>query len=160
MGQLITQVAGRAGRGDKPGTVILQSHHCDHPLITTLTQQDYATFSDLLMAERKLANLPPFSYLVLLRAEAENGQLAVNFLSFARQQAEMLLPPTGNISYLGPLPAPMERRGGRFRHQLTICAAERPALQHLLATLCPILEQSPLAGKTRWSVDIDPQDMS
>ncbi|MEP3857073.1 MAG: primosomal protein N' [Porticoccus sp.] len=160
MGQLITQVAGRAGRGDKPGTVILQSHHCDHPLLTTLTRQDYATFSDLLMAERKLANLPPFGYLALLRGEAENGQLAVNFLSFARQQAEMLLPPTGNISYLGPLPAPMERRGGRFRHQLTICAAERPALQQLLATLCPILEQSPLAGKIRWSLDIDPQDMS
>ena len=160
MGQLITQVAGRAGRGDKPGTVILQSHHCDHSYISTLTNNGYNTFSQELIKERELAQLPPYRYMALIRAEAVNGEAAVEFLKHCRQSAEHLLPATGNVSYLGPLPAPMERRSGRFRHQLSIICSDRSTLQRMLATLCPELEQSQLAKRVRWSVDIDPQDMT
>ena len=165
MGQLITQVAGRAGRGDKPGTVILQSHHCDHPYIATLTNSGYNIFSQELIKERELAQLPPFRYMALLRAEAVNGEAAVEFLKHCRQSAESLLPATNlpaikSVSYLGPLPAPMERRSGRFRHQLSIICSDRSTLQRMLATLCPELEQSQLSKRVRWSVDIDPQDMT
>ncbi len=165
MGQLITQVAGRAGRGDKPGTVIIQSHHCDHPLISNLTHDNYNAFCQELFRERELAQLPPYRYMAVIRAEAVNGEAAIEFLKHCRQSAERLLPATNNatstnISYLGPLPAPMERRSGRFRHQLSIICSERKALQRMLATLCPELEQSQLAKRVRWSVDIDPQDMT
>ncbi|WP_461519759.1 primosomal protein N' [Porticoccus sp.] len=160
MGQLITQVAGRAGRGDKPGTVILQSHHCDHPLIASLVQQDYRSFSDMLLAERHLAQLPPFRHMALLRAEAADGQAAAEFLQYARQCAEQLLPASPDTGYLGPLPAAMEKRNGRFRHQLSITCRERPRLQQLMSPLSVMLEQSPLGAKVRWSVDIDPQDMT
>ena len=103
--------------------------------------------------------------MAVIRAEAVNGEAAIEFLKHCRQSAERLLPATNNatstnISYLGPLPAPMERRSGRFRHQLSIICSERKALQRMLATLCPELEQSQLAKRVRWSVDIDPQDMT
>jgi primosomal protein N' (replication factor Y) (superfamily II helicase) len=165
MGQLITQVAGRSGRGDKPGTVILQSHHCDHPLIATLTHSGYKAFSQELIKERQLAQLPPYRHMALIRAEAVNSEAAIEFLKHCRQSAERLLPasslPTTNsVSYLGPLPAPMERRSGRFRHQFSITCAERSTLQRLMTTLCQELEQSQLAKRVRWSVDIDPQDMT
>ncbi|MEH6616475.1 MAG: primosomal protein N' [Porticoccus sp.] len=160
MGQLITQVAGRAGRGDQPGTVLLQSHHCDHPLIATLTQQGYSAFSEELIRERQLSQLPPYRHMALVRAEAVNGEAAVQFLHFVRQCAERLLPATDQTGYLGPLPAPMEKRSGRFRHQLSIICSERPTLQRMMSTLCQELEQSQLAKRVRWSVDIDPQDMT
>jgi len=160
MGQLITQVAGRAGRGDKPGTVVLQSHHCDHPLIATLTQQGYNAFSEELIRERQLTQLPPYRHMALIRSEAANSASAVQFLKFVRQCAERLLPATDKIGYLGPLPAPMEKRNGRFRHQLSIICSERPTLQRMMTILCQELEQSRLANKVRWSVDIDPQDMT
>ncbi|WP_461481501.1 primosomal protein N' [Porticoccus sp.] len=160
MGQLITQVAGRAGRGDHPGTVILQSHHCEHPLIATLVQQDYRAFSEMLLAERRLTQLPPFRHMALLRAEAPDGRAAATFLEYARQCAEQLLPASPDTGYLGPLPAAMEKRNGRFRHQLSITCRERPKLQQLMSALSTALEQSSLGAKIRWSVDIDPQDMS
>ena len=160
MGQLITQVAGRSGRGEKPGTVILQSHHCDHPLIATLTRQGYSAFSEELIRERQLTQLPPYRHMALIRAEAVNSEAAVQFLNFVRQCAERLLPATNKTSYLGPLPAPMEKRSGRFRHQLSIICSERPALQKMMAALCQELEQSQLAKRVRWSIDVDPQDMT
>jgi len=165
MGQLITQVAGRSGRGEKPGTVILQSHHCDHPLIATLIHGGYKAFSQELIKERQLAQLPPYRHMALIRAEAVNSEAAIEFLKYCRQRSEHLLPasnlPTTNsVSYLGPLPAPMERRNGRFRHQFSITCAERATLQRLMSTLCQELEQSKLAKRVRWSVDIDPQDMT
>lgn len=160
MGQLITQVAGRAGRGDKPGRVILQTHHCDHPLITTLSQQGYAIFSQQLLQERELGEMPPFQHLAVIRAEAHSSIDAEKFLRFVRQQAEQLMPPSPELRFLGPLPSPMEKRSGRYRQQLTITASERPRLQQLLTQLCQPLEQAPLGKKVRWSVDVDPQDMS
>ena len=160
MGQLITQVAGRAGRGEKPGKVILQSHYCDHPMLTTLSQRGYVAFSDQLLNERKLAQLPPFQYLCVLRSEAPDVRDADQFLRLARQHAERLAPPSPQFGYLGPLPPAMEKRSGRYRRQLSIHASSRPRLQQLLTLLCQQLEQTPLGKKVRWSVDVDPVDMS
>src|SRR5690606_17992230 len=94
MGQLITQVAGRAGREHKPGTVILQSHLCDHPLIQQLTGDGYPAFAETLLAQRQLAGLPPWSHLALLRAEADTPALAEQLLARARAEAERLCPPS------------------------------------------------------------------
>jgi len=158
MGQLLTQVAGRAGRGDRPGTVILQSYHCDHPLITTLTQQGYAAFAGQLLAQRQHARLPPFTNMALVRAEAETAEPALAMLQEARALCAGIEPATRDLRYLGPIPAPMERRNGRFRFQLVITATTRGSLQRLLAALGGALEDSQQARRVRWSIDVDPQD--
>lgn len=160
MGQLLLQVAGRAGRADKPGRVILQSHHTDHPLVQTLVHGGYHALADLILQERQLTLLPPFRQLALLRADSKQANLALSFLQQARQAAEALHAASPELSYLGPLPAMMEKRGDRFRYQLQFSAAHRKTLQALLSALALQLENHPLAHKVRWSIDVDPQEMA
>ncbi|HSC67649.1 MAG TPA: primosomal protein N' [Cellvibrio sp.] len=160
MGQLLLQVAGRAGREEKSGRVILQSHHTDHPLVQTLVQQGYHPLADLILHERQITQLPPYRHLALLRAESKQALAAVDFLKQARQMAEQLQAPQPSFSYLGPLPAMMEKRGDRFRYQLQINSAQRRPLQQLLSQLALQLESAPLAKRVRWSIDVDPQEMS
>lgn len=159
MGQLLLQVSGRAGRAEKPGRVILQSHHTDHPLVQTLVTQGYHALADLILRERQLTRLPPYRQLALIRAESKHPQAATEFLLFARQQAEILMSASDNLAYLGPLPAFMEKRGDRFRYQLQINSAQRKPLQQLLTQLALQLEASPVAKRVRWSIDVDPQEM-
>lgn len=159
MGQLLLQVAGRAGRAEKPGRVILQSHHVDHPLVQTLMHRGYAPFAELILRERQLTYLPPFRHLALVRAESQRPENALEFLRRARYLAEQLHPANEQLSYLGPLPAMLEKRGGRFRFQLQLNSAKRGPLQALLTQLSQQLETEPLGKRARWSVDVDPQDM-
>ena len=160
MGQLLLQVAGRAGRADKPGRVILQSHHTDHPLVKTLTDQGYHALAELLLQERQLSQMPPFRHLALLRAESKRPELAMEFLRLARTKAEQLIKASPQLNYLGPLPAIMERRGDRFRYHLQINSAQRQPLQYLLTQLAQQLEREALSKRVRWAIDVDPQEMS
>jgi primosomal protein N' (replication factor Y) len=160
MGQMITQVAGRSGRGDKPGRVILQSHHCDHPLIQILSQQGYRPFARALAAERRMAQMPPYSYMAVFKVEGHRRHEIEDFLSQARHCAEQLLPANPDCSYLGPYPAPMGKRSGRYRYQFILTFVERAQLQGLLGVLVARVEQMPLAKKVRWSIDVDPQDLT
>jgi primosomal protein N' (replication factor Y) len=159
MGQLLLQVAGRAGREEKSGRVILQSHHTDHPFVQTLVQQGYHALADLILQERQITQLPPYRHLALIRAESKQAIAAVDFLKLARHLAEQLQAPHPLLNYLGPLPAMMEKRGDRFRYQLQINSAQRKPLQQLLSQLALQLELSPLAKRIRWSIDVDPQEM-
>ncbi len=159
-GQLLLQVSGRAGRAEKPGHVLIQTHLCDHPLLTTLLENGYSAFMHQILQERQLGQMPPFQYIALLRAEAKFGQHAVDFLQTARQLAEQIQPSTPQLQYLGPLPAPMERRNQRFRFQLQIKAESRGQLHQLLQPLISELDKLPQKNRVRWSVDIDPLDMN
>ncbi|MFZ5654383.1 MAG: primosomal protein N' [Pseudomonadota bacterium] len=156
LGQLLTQVAGRTGRGEHPGRVLLQSHFCDHPLLTTLVREGYGTFAARLLDERAALGMPPRGALALVRAEAEVAQRALELLCAARGIAESL---SAEVRPLGPLPAPLERRGGRFRYLLSLGAARRGELQPVLAELALRLESLPEARRVRWSIDADPQEM-
>lgn len=160
MGQLLLQVAGRAGRADKPGRVLLQSHHTEHPLVQTLMLKGYHALTDLILQERRITQLPPYRHLALIRAESKRAELAVDFLRLARKIAEQLQEPNPFFSYLGPLPAMMEKRGDRFRYQLQLNSAQRKPLQQLLTQLALQLEGDALSKRVRWSIDVDPQDMS
>lgn len=160
LGQLITQVAGRAGRASKPGRVMIQSHHADHPLLVELSQHGYADFAQRLCDERRVTAMPPYRHLALLRAEAEQPELADTLLHTARGYIESLQKPNPELTLLGPLPAPMERRAGRYRFQLSILDSQRGRLHDLLQMLCFHLEGHPLGRKVRWSIDIDPVDMT
>lgn len=160
MGQLLVQVAGRAGREGKTGKVIVQSHYCQHPLLQVLIYQGFKPFALNLLNERRQAYLPPFGYLALIKAESKRPENAIEFLEAARKLAEQQINPSSPLQLLGPLPAIMEKRNDRFRYVIQISAHHRQLIQQLLNTLCPQLENHPLSRRTRWSVDIDPQDMS
>ncbi len=161
MAQLIVQVAGRAGRADEPGKVIIQTHLADHPLLVQLTEQGYFAFADQALSERRAAGLPPFSHLALLRAEAHRPGQAEDFLDQACSQAEQLLAELelSGIELLGPVPAPMERRAGRYRAQLLLQANTRATLHRLMNAWMPVVEQLPGSRAVRWSLDVDPIDL-
>ncbi len=161
MAQLIVQVAGRAGRAEEPGKVIIQTHLADHPLLIQLTEQGYFAFAEQALSERRAAGLPPFSHLALLRAEAHKPGQAEGFLDEACTEAERLLKDLalGGIELLGPVPAPMERRAGRYRAQLLVQANARAPLHKLLATWLLTLENMPSGRQVRWSLDVDPVDL-
>ena len=157
MAQLVVQVAGRAGRGDRPGRVLLQTHHPQHPLLTTLVRDGYASFAERLLAERAEAALPPFATWALLRAEAPGAEICYEFLREARRLAERHA--AAGVRLLGPVAAPMERRAGRHRVQLLVDADERAPLHALLRRWLPEIEEHPAARRVRWSLDVDPQEM-
>ncbi|MDH5594884.1 MAG: primosomal protein N' [Gammaproteobacteria bacterium] len=157
MAQLLVQVAGRAGRAEKPGEVLIQTHYPDHPLLQTLLKHGYPAFADAALKERQDTGLPPCSAMTLLRAESVNEKEPMAFLSEARREAETL---TGkDVFILGPVPAPMEKRAGRFRAQLLIQAGQRHQLQQLLANWVNSIESLKSARKVRWSIDVDPMEM-
>ena len=157
MGQLILQVAGRAGREEKEGEVLIQTHHADHPLFKPLLNHDYPGFAKTLMEERRQTELPPFTHLALLRAEAVDQQSPMIFL----EQARLILEQSkqDDVILMGPFPALMERRAGRYRAQLLIQANNRTQLQSLFSLSITQIENHKTAKKVRWSIDIDPMDL-
>ncbi len=157
MAQLLIQVAGRAGRGERSGRVVLQTRHPEHPLLQTLITRGYPAFARLALAERKEAGFPPFSYQTLLRAEAPGIAEPRAFLEAAAKEVKALA--GDDVEVWGPVSAPMERRAGRYRVQLLLQASERSKLQRLLSVWMPTLSKLPGARKVRWSIDVDPQEM-
>ncbi|MCO5624668.1 primosomal protein N', partial [Pseudomonas aeruginosa] len=161
MAQQIVQVAGRAGRAEEPGRVLIQTHLADHPLLVQLTEDGYFAFAEQALSERRAAGLPPFAHLALLRAEAHKPGQAEAFLDSACSAAEQLLEQMGGpeVELLGPVPAPMERRAGKHRAQLLLQCMSRAPLHRLLTPWLQSLEQLPGGRQVRWSLDIDPIDL-
>ncbi len=156
MGQLIIQVAGRAGRGETPGEVIIQTHHPDHPLIQSLLNHDYPQFARDLLEERMQAGLPPYGYLALFRADATSSGEAICFLENLRQRSEPGRPDDTRL--LGPVAAAMERRANRYRARLLLQAGSRKALHGLVNHCLTQITELGDQRRIRWSVDIDPQE--
>ena len=156
MAQLIVQVAGRAGRHERPGEVLIQTCHPEHPLLQLLITQGYPAFARAALAERNMAGMPPVTSMALLRAEAPAADTAMGFLAAIQERISKIGLP--GIDVWGPVPATMERRAGRFRAQLLLQAKRRGDLQRLLSTLVRQLEQTREARQVRWSVDVDPVD--
>ncbi|MGN6730090.1 MAG: primosomal protein N' [Rhodanobacteraceae bacterium] len=155
LAQLIVQVAGRAGRADKPGEVWLQTHEPQHALLTTLLRGGYPAAAAQQLGERRASGLPPYAHMVLLRAEASDRAALDGFL----EAALATFPANQNVQINGPLPAPMPLRAGRHRAQLLVESAQRAPLRHALATWWPQLYELPQARSLRWSLDVDPVDM-
>jgi primosomal protein N' (replication factor Y) (superfamily II helicase) len=157
MAQLITQVAGRAGRASKPGEVYIQTHQPQHPLLNQLIRAGYRAFAAAALEERREAAYPPYGHLALLRAESVQPAAAMQFLEEAAALARAALPK--ELELWGPVPAPMERRAGRVRAQLLLQSRTRQPLHALLREWAPQLNQLPAARRARWSLDVDPQDL-
>ena len=166
LAQLIVQVAGRAGRAERPGRVVLQTRHPEHPLLRALLGGGYGAFADGALEERRAALLPPFAHQALLRAEGRSAADAADLLTRAADLARILARDLAGDRALpapslwGPVPAPMERRAGRYRAQLLIQATQRRVLQGLLAAWVPELRGLKVPAGARWSLDVDPRDAS
>ena len=157
MGQLMTQVAGRAGRGTSPGEVVIQTYNSTHPTLQSLVGEGYVPFAMKLLEERRLGNLPPFSFMVLIRAEAANRNLPEKFLATICNEIKTS---QKDLTLIGPIPSPMEKRGGLFRFQVIIESSRRSELQQLMTALIPIIDNHPDSRKIRWAVDVDPIDFT
>jgi primosomal protein N' (replication factor Y) len=149
---LLTQVAGRAGRGDAPGRVLVQTEFPQHPFYRALIADDYAAYARQLLEERRSAGFPPFAAQALLRAEAASAELALVFLRDAARQANAL---GGKVEIYDPVPAGMARIAGVERAQLLVQSTSRPALQHFLARWRVGLDAAK-ERRVRWSLDVDP----
>lgn len=156
--QLIVQVAGRAGRGEHKGHVYLQTLRPDHPLLTTLIEKDYRAVAKQTLAERKVALLPPYRYAVLIRAESKDRDYTLHFLNEAAEQLRQI---AGDIVDIwGPIPAPMERKAGRYRAHMVILSADRAHLHFYLRQWWAQLVHTPRQHQLRLSIDVDPQEFS
>ncbi|KJY89590.1 primosomal protein N' [Vibrio neptunius] len=160
LAQLFIQVAGRAGRASKPGEVILQTHHPEHSLLQALLTKSYRHFAETALQERKLAMLPPYSYLTLFRAEANDSQYVEAFLRQVRHTLESHPLFDDCCQVLGPTPAPLAKRSGKYRWQLMLQTQTRSTMQKLLGSAKPAIQMLPNAKRVRWSLDIEPQDLS
>jgi len=155
--QLLFQVAGRAGRADKPGRVLIQTRHPDNPLLSQLIREGYGAFAATALREREAACLPPFSHQALVRAEAPDSEAPRAFLG---RLAERVRAIDHRVEAWGPVPAPMERRGGRYRAHLLLQADRRGLLQACLDRLMADAPRVEGARRVRWSLDVDPVDLA
>ena len=155
--QLIIQVAGRAGRGERKGEVYLQTLRPDHPLLNTLIQEDYRHFAKQTLKERQAALLPPFRYAALIRCESKSQEQNQEFL---QQHAQALRQISENlIDIWGPIPAPMERKAGRYQAHMVLLSQDRARLHfYIRAWWQNMLHQKPSTMKL--TLDIDPQELS
>jgi primosomal protein N' (replication factor Y) (superfamily II helicase) len=153
LAQIITQVAGRSGRGEQAGEVIVQTRFPDHPTLRRLITEGYDAVAADLMEVRRSDGWPPFERLVLFRAEASDAKDALAVLRLARAELE-----SAGIEILGPAPAPMARRAGRHRAQLLLIGS-RGRLQTLLRSRLEAVLSLPAAQRARLSIDVDPIEL-
>ena len=152
---LLSQVAGRAGRGDIRGQVLVQTRFADHPLYTALRNQDFETFARELLAERRQAGFPPYVHQALLRAEAGSIDTALQFLTRAARAARGI---STAVSIYDPVPAGMMRRAGRERAHLLVQSGSRSELRAFLRDWHQRLADAG-SSATRWALDVDPAEL-
>ncbi len=157
MAQLITQVTGRAGRGKKKGEVLIQTNEKDNPFWQNLLQKGYFDTAQTILKQRELDGMPPSGQICLIRAEAKHASEAMDLLIAIKNVLSQYN--QDNVALMGPVPAVMERRGGRYRAQLLMLTPHKKALHILLDHALPAISKLPAARKHRWSLDIDPVDL-
>lgn len=154
MGQLLTQVAGRSGRGERRGEVLVQTYYPDNPVFQPLIQHDYRGFAFSLLEERKKTRLPPFGYIAVIRADSAFADRAETLL----QEMSQYLLNQPQLRVLGPLPALLSRRAGKHRFMLIIQADRRSTLHE---GLVPLYRHYPRQlRQISWHIDIDPADLA
>jgi primosomal protein N' (replication factor Y) (superfamily II helicase) len=157
LAQTITQVAGRAGRGTKPGEVLIQTEFPEHPLLQRLLTDGYDGFAEGALQERRDAGWPPYSRLAMLRAEAKSLAGLEAFLQAAADSAALLQ--QAAVKVLGPASALIARRADHFRAHLLIETAARSTLQRFLGDWLPRVEGLSGPPGLRWSIDVDPLEV-
>jgi primosomal protein N' (replication factor Y) len=147
----LAQVAGRAGRREQPGEVLVQTRYAQHPLYASLASHDFAAFATAQLAEREAAGFPPFVHEAALRAEAHKLATAMAFL----EDAARLVPVPEAVRVYDPVPHVITRRADMERAQLLVQSASRPALQDFLHAWTERLFAT-APRSVRWHLDVDP----
>ncbi len=138
----------RAGRAEKPGEVWVQTLQPENPVLQRLIDQGYPAFAALELDTRRSAGLPPIRPMALIRTEAQDPALGVEFLGAMRKRIG------SEVEVLGPAPAPMARVANRYRHQLMLVAGNRQHLHNALVGL----RETKGPRTLRWAIDVDPYD--
>ena len=149
----LMQVAGRAGRADKAGQVIIQTQFPDHALFNALRSQDYVSYANAMLQEREQVQFPPHVFTALIRAEANDFALVQHFLNHVFKLARGL---HQHVMVYDPIRPQMERLKGMERGYILMQASQRAALQHVLKNLVSQLRGQSVAAKVRWAIDVDP----
>jgi len=153
----LMQVAGRAGRAERPGEVLLQTKYPDHPLYQALCRHDYESFATAQLNERRQAGFPPYAHQAVLRAEAPRMTDAMAFLAAARESG--LAVAAEKISFYDAVPMRLARRASMERGQLLVESASRRALQVFLSAWVTQIETLRLPSRLRWHLEVDPLDL-
>ena len=156
LAQQVLQVAGRAGRGVDKGRVVLQTSQPQHPLLLNLLAQGYTETARDLLNQRILWNYPPLGSQALIRVNAEDEAVALNFITKLSTNLRELH--NDDVDILGPMPSPIAKRAKRYRFQLLLSAKNRRDLHYFLASGFLLLTQARKMGGVRWNIDIDPTD--
>ena len=158
LAQTLFQVSGRAGRGDRAGEAIVQTRFADHPLMQSLKRVEYRDLVDDMLAERRMLGLPPYARVVMFRADAVELKTALEKLDAVRNIL-CALPGYTGLNCIGPMPALMTRRIGRYRAQLALVGEDRAALRGLLQRAMPKLGELPNTAQVSWNIDVDAFDL-
>jgi primosomal protein N' (replication factor Y) len=154
MFQQLEQVAGRAGRAELPGEVLIQTRYPRHPLYQALARHDYEGYASLLLEERRQAGFPPFIFEAALRAEAGQTESTLRFL---REAIELAPQERDDVTIFDPSPMTIERIAGKSRAQLVVQSPSRARLQPFLAQWSAALHAGRFPG-VRWHIDVDPTE--
>ena len=151
--QLLVQVAGRAGRGETPGRVLIQTWQPEHPAVALAVKHDVKGFTAQELEQRREVGYPPFARLALVRFEALDDDVA-------RSQTERLATAARkwgapDVEVLGPTAAPLARLRGRYRHRFLLRAQDRARLRLVLLGIA----RAPLDRRVRMAIDVDPVSM-
>ena len=150
--QLMIQVAGRAGRGDKAGRVLIQTLQPENELLLKLVKDGYLSFARQLLAERKIMGLPPYSHAALIRCEGKTLAATTQAL----KDAIANLPAGHKLAVLGPIDAPMSKKNSRYHVQLLLLAKERHQLHRVLSIWWQPVLAMPSVKYLKLTLDIDP----
>ncbi len=155
LGQLLTQVAGRAGRAEFPGLVIIQTHLPQHPALNLLIQKGYEPFAQSLLTMRKQADMPPYHFLAVMRAQGRDKPTLLQFLHTVKDHLQAT-----DVQVLGPAPAPLARKADQHRMQLLMKSSSRKKLHMALTHMRHWLIADKISTSVRWNIDVDPMDLS
>jgi primosomal protein N' (replication factor Y) len=156
--QTAFQVSGRSGRGDQQGEAYIQTDFADHPLMQALTNQSYTDIATSITREREMLGFPPFARVVMFRADAQSLEQATEKLDEIKQ---CLTPAANrhNVKCIGPIPALMTRRIGRYRSQLCLIGSDTRKLRGVLREAMPDIEAVKSTQSVKWVVDVDAFDL-
>ncbi|KIE64085.1 primosomal protein N' [Candidatus Riesia pediculischaeffi] len=153
--QLFTQVSGRAGRSLKKGKVILQTHHPNHPVLSSLIKKGYIEFALEILKERKESLLPPYSSHIIIRSRDRNGSNSLNFLTEVRKIILKHMDNT-NLYLSNPIPSTIPKKKGFFRWFLLIQHSSKIFLNIMLSKMIKKIQNIPEGKNVRWNIDVDP----
>ena len=157
LAQQVVQVSGRAGRGDKPGLVVLQTSQPEHPMLNQLLTQGYRGVAQQFLIERQAWHYPPFGYQALIRANTPQFESGLAFLQALKNDLKIALGETENqITLMGPMPSPLEKRANRYRYQMLISATRRSSLHCFLDQLISAIRTVKKPKELRYTLDVDP----